>query len=128
MLTHSNKRLMLQVFFFHNFLQNSLQKSFQFISLFFCNFTEIKIKSFECTKSIRNYEKRHCLEHQTLGQRVVCPINPAYHIEDWRIWEDKKYPHPVLLELRDYLIVRRSLFWGILIFQNSGINFDDFKQ
>ena len=35
-------------FFFHNFLQNSFQKSFQFI-LFFYNFT--KIKSFECRKS-----------------------------------------------------------------------------
>ena len=31
----STKRLMFQVFFFHDFLQNSLQKSFQFISLFF---------------------------------------------------------------------------------------------
>ena len=45
------------IIFFHNFLQNSLQKSFQFIFLFFYNFTKIKIKSFECPKSIRNYEK-----------------------------------------------------------------------
>ena len=35
------------IIFFHNFLQNSLQKSFQFIFLFFHNFTKIKIKSFE---------------------------------------------------------------------------------
>ena len=40
------------LFFFHNFLQSSLQKSFQFIFLFFCNFTKTKIRSFECPKSI----------------------------------------------------------------------------
>ena len=31
----------------------------------------MKVKSFECPKSIRNYEKKY-LEHQTLG-----PISPA---------------------------------------------------
>ena len=56
----SPKRLMFQVLFFsHCFLQNSLQKLFQFIFLFFYNFTEIKIKSFECPKSIRNYKKNN---------------------------------------------------------------------
>ena len=33
----------------------------------------------------RNYEKKKYLEHQTLGRRVICPIDPAYYIEDWRI-------------------------------------------
>ena len=51
--------LMFQVlFFFQNFLQNSLQKLFQFIFLFLI-ITKIKIKSFECPKSIRNYEKKN---------------------------------------------------------------------
>ena len=36
----------------------------------------MKIKSFECPKSLRNYERKY-LESQTLGQRVVCPIGPA---------------------------------------------------
>ena len=36
----------------------------------------MKIKSFECPKSIRNYEKKY-LEHQTLGRRVICPREPA---------------------------------------------------
>ena len=40
------------IIFSHNFLQNSLQKFFQFTSLFFK-------KSCECTKSIRNYEKNN---------------------------------------------------------------------
>ena len=45
-------------FFFHNFLQNYLQKLFQFISLFSYKFKKIKILSFEWPKSIRNYEKK----------------------------------------------------------------------
>jgi hypothetical protein len=46
------KRLMFQVLlFFHNFLQISLQKSFQFIFVFLYNFTNTKIKSFEFRKS-----------------------------------------------------------------------------
>ena len=36
-------------------------------SKLFHYFLIIKIKSFECPKSIRNYEKK-CLEHQTLGR------------------------------------------------------------
>ena len=46
------------IIFFLNFLQNSLHKSFQFIFLVFYNFIKIKIKNFECLKSIRNYEKK----------------------------------------------------------------------
>ena len=50
--------LMFQVLFFsHDFLQNSLQKSFQFIFYFFYDFTKMNIKSFGYPKSIRNYEK-----------------------------------------------------------------------
>ena len=36
----------------------------------------MKIKSFECPKSIKNYEKKY-LECQMLGRRVICPIGPA---------------------------------------------------
>ena len=54
----STKRLMFQaLFFFMILLQNSLQKSFQFISLFFQKNTKIKIKSFECPKSIKSLKK-----------------------------------------------------------------------
>ena len=42
--------------FFFNFLLNSLQKSFH---LFSYNFLKVKVKSFECLKSIRNYEKKY---------------------------------------------------------------------
>ena len=34
----------------------------------------------------RFYEKK-ILEHQTLGRRVICPIEPVYCIVDWRILE-----------------------------------------
>ena len=47
------------IIFFHDFLQNSLQKSFQFIFLFFYKITKIKIKSFECPKSIKSIEKNN---------------------------------------------------------------------
>ena len=40
--------------FFHNSLQNSVQKSFQLKY-----FSMIKIKSFECAKSLRNHEKNN---------------------------------------------------------------------
>ena len=46
------------IIIFQNFLQNSLQKLIQFIFLFFHKFTTIKIKSFECPKSIRNFENK----------------------------------------------------------------------
>ena len=42
------------IIFFHNFLQNSLQKSFKL----FYYFLIIKIKSFKCPKIIRNYGKK----------------------------------------------------------------------
>ena len=53
-MTHS------KYYFFHNFLQNALQTSFQFIFLFFHNFTKIKIKTFECP----NYEKNNASTKQ----------------------------------------------------------------
>ena len=40
-------------YFFQNFLQNSLQNSFRFI---YFHFFVVKIKSFECPNSLRNYE------------------------------------------------------------------------
>ena len=73
----SIKLLMFQVLiFFHDFLQNSLQKSFQFIFLFFYEITKAKIKSFDCPKSIK-IKKNKYTEHQTLGRRFVWPIVPA---------------------------------------------------
>ena len=45
------------IIFFHDFLQNSLQKSFQFIFLFFHKITKVKIKSFECSKSTKSIKK-----------------------------------------------------------------------
>ena len=72
-------------------LYNSL-----FIIFFFCfklfsyNFTKIKIESFECPKSIRNSEKKWCLEHQTLGRWVISPSNPGtLCISYWRLLDFK---------------------------------------
>ena len=76
------------IFFFHNFLQNSLQKYFQFF--FFYNFTKIKLKIFECSKSMRNYEKKIILgtsDAWSMSRLAHRPSNPAYYIEDWLIFE-----------------------------------------
>ena len=56
----ATKRLMIQVlFFFIKSCKIILQKPFQFIFLFFLyKFKRIRLKSFECPKSIRNYEKK----------------------------------------------------------------------
>ena len=68
-------RLMLQVLmFFQNFFQNSLQKLFQFIVLSFYDFTQIKISSFECLKSIRNYEKNDAWNIRRLVNEPIVPL------------------------------------------------------
>ena len=46
------------IIFFHKILQNSLEKPFEFIFLFFYKITKMKIKSFECPKSVRKYDKK----------------------------------------------------------------------
>ena len=45
------------IIFFHDFLQNSLQKYFQSICLFFKKDTKIKVKNFECPKSKKSLKK-----------------------------------------------------------------------
>ena len=84
----STKRLMFQVlFFFHKILQNSLQKPFQLFFLFFYKITEMKIKSFECPKSIRNYEKKilGTSDGWSTSRLSHWPSEPAYYIVDCRI-------------------------------------------
>ena len=55
------KRLMFQVLFFPWNLAKFFAKtlSIYFLYFFFYKITKMKIKSFECPKSIRNYEKKN---------------------------------------------------------------------
>ena len=70
----STKHLMFQVLFlFHKILQNSLQKPFQLIFWFFYKITKMKIKSFECPKSIRNYEKKNTWNVRHLVNQSFVP-------------------------------------------------------
>ena len=72
------------IIFFPKILQNSLQKLFQFIfKFFFHKITKMKIKSFECLKSIRNYEKK--TEILGTSDKSHRPSEPAYYIVDCRI-------------------------------------------
>ena len=64
-----------------------MQKSFQFIFIFFYKFTKIKIKSFECPKSIRNYKKimlgtSDAWSTTHMSHRTS---EPAYYIVDCQI-------------------------------------------
>ena len=72
-------------FFFHNFLQHSLQKSFQFIFSFFCKFTSYKC--FECPKSLWEIIKKNnsCNMRRLVNESFVHTSKPAYHIVDCRI-------------------------------------------
>ena len=71
------------IIFFHKILQNSLHRPFHF----FYKITKMKTKSFECHKSIRNYEKK------MLGTSVAWlmshlshwPSEASYYIQDCRI-------------------------------------------
>ena len=84
----STKRLICQVsFFFHKILQNSLQKPFQFIFLFSYKITQMKIKSFECSKSIRNYETKilGTSDAWSTSRLSHWPREPVYYIVDCRI-------------------------------------------
>ena len=84
------KHLMFQALFcFHKILQNSLQKPFQFI--FFYKITKMKIKSFECPKSIRNNEKKKILgtsDAWSMSRLSHLPSKPAYYIVDCLIFDE----------------------------------------
>ena len=57
-------------------------------NIFFYNFAKIKNKSFECPKSIRNYEKKIILgksDAWSMSRLVHLPSDPAYYIEDCQI-------------------------------------------
>ena len=89
----STKRLMFQVLsFFHNFLQNSLQKLFQFIFLWIYEFTKIRIKSFECPKSIRNYKKNNAWNIRRLVDKSLVLANQRTSVLYCRLLDFKNGP------------------------------------
>ena len=75
------------IIFFHKILQNSLHRPFHF----FYKITKMKTKSFECHKSIRNYEKKILGTSDTWSTTCLChrPSEPAYHIVDCRIFRER---------------------------------------
>ena len=67
----SSKRLMFQVLFF--FIISCKIPCKNCFNLFFYKFTKIKIKSFECPKSIRNYEKNNAWNIRHLVNESFVP-------------------------------------------------------
>ena len=82
----STKHLMFQaLFFFITSCKILCKKPFQLIFLFFKKITEIK--SFECSKSIRSYEKKILGASDTWWRSCLSyrPSEPAFYIADCRI-------------------------------------------
>ena len=50
-----------------------------YLFLFFYKFTKIKTNSFECPKSIRNYEKNNAWNIRRLVDESFVPSTPAYY-------------------------------------------------
>ena len=74
-------------FFFHNFFAKIISIYFLIVH----NLTKFKIKSFQCTKSIRNYEKKIMLgtsDTWSMSRSSHRPSEPAHYIEDCRISHD----------------------------------------
>ena len=70
---------------YYSFSVISCKNRFNLFLYFFYKFTKIKIKNFECPNSVKII-KKHCMEHQTLGRRIICPCEPAYYIVDCWIY------------------------------------------
>ena len=66
-----------ETYFFSQFLAKFCAKIVSIYFFIILQFYKNKDKEFEYPKSVRNYEKKYCLEHQTLGRWFVCPNKPA---------------------------------------------------
>ena len=111
----STTKPLLLNFFFHNYLQDSLQKTFQFISYFLIK----RIKNFECPKSIRNYEKNNAWKNiRPLVDESFGTQQPSVFY--WRL-SDFKCISPWIQNLYFYVsaayklpVVKRFLFSSCL--------------
>ena len=83
----STKHLMFQVFFFSKNLAKFFAKT---LSIYFSvnKIAKMKIKSFECPKSIRNYEKKILVMSDTWSTSCLShrPIKPAHYNVDCQIY------------------------------------------
>ena len=70
---------------FQNSFQNSLQKLIQFFFYFFHRFTKIKIESFECPKSIRNYEQNNVWNIRRMVDNSFIPANQRTSVSYCRL-------------------------------------------
>ena len=76
------------IIFFRISCKNLCKNHFNLFSYFFITLQKIKIKSFECPKSIRNYEKNNAWNIRRLVYESFVPSTrePAYYIEDCQIF------------------------------------------
>ena len=82
------------IIFFHDFFQNSLQKSYQFIYLFFIyQIAKIKIKSFEYPKSIKSIRKSNTLNIRLLVDDSFVPSSKQSSVIYCRLTDFKNGWH-----------------------------------
>ena len=79
----STKRLMFQVLFF--FIKSCKILCKNPFNLFFYKITKMKIKSFECPKSIRNYEKNNAWNIRCLVDELFIPSTQRAWVKYWRL-------------------------------------------
>ena len=74
------------------------QNPFNFFFKFFYKITKMKTKSFDCPKSIRNFEKKIVRTSDTWLTSLLShrPSKPAYYIVDCRILYDIRFCNPEL--------------------------------
>ena len=81
----STKRLMFQVLFFFMISCKILCKNpFNLFSYFFYKITKIKIKSFECPKSIKSIKKNNTWNIRCLVNKSFVPATQRTNIVYWR--------------------------------------------
>ena len=111
--------------FFIKFCKNFCKSLFIFI---FFWIIKVKKKSFECPKSIRNYEKKNLwtTDAWTMSHFSYRPSKRAYYIVDCRIFRlvkvvQKRWQISVELK-RDFNSWSVSIFWHYQNFWYSGVN------
>ena len=95
----SSKRLMFQVLFIFFIISCKIRCKNGF-NLFFYEFTKIKIKSFECPKSRRNYNENNAWNIRHLVKEMIIPYTHRHIVSYWR-----------LRDLYDLIKLIRFLIW-----------------
>ena len=104
----STKRLIFQALFFF-----IISYRLRALKILYFNYKKINWNNFCKAFCKKLWKIKLYLEHQTLGPWVVCPSDPAYYIEDCRIYRQLQLPLPFLLfSLCFFMWLLFYVFWS----------------